>query len=169
LIRGRSAGRVRGEDSRGRSLQQQVVAAGSRSSSKRCCPIRSPYPYTSLCVNWSATPGFPRTTSDVSDASSLPAVRDRALGFVYPANGCGPGWRDTSVVLLRYLRTPDSQEATVDAVADPSQWAVRVQDFTLHGGWRCLYLRPCRIPTKGGSVFLIFLADPAMRHQMATW
>ena len=32
--------------------------------------------------------------------------------------------RNTSMVLLRYLRTPDRQEATVDAVADPFQWAV---------------------------------------------
>jgi ParB family chromosome partitioning protein len=35
-----------------------------------------------------------------------------------------PAWRDTSVVLLRHLRTPDSHEATQAAVTDPAHWAV---------------------------------------------
>jgi ParB family chromosome partitioning protein len=41
-----------------------------------------------------------------------------------------PEWRDSEQVLLRHLRTPDSQEATVDAVTDPSQWAVHLVEET---------------------------------------
>jgi ParB family chromosome partitioning protein len=41
-----------------------------------------------------------------------------------------PGWRDTSTVLLRHLRTADDQQASEDAITDPSQWAVLLLEDT---------------------------------------
>jgi hypothetical protein len=32
-----------------------------------------------------------------------------------------PDWRDKTCVALRYLRTPDGEEATTDAVTDPAR------------------------------------------------
>jgi ParB family chromosome partitioning protein len=42
-----------------------------------------------------------------------------------------PAWRDTSVVLLRHLRTPNSHEATQAAVTDPAHWAVLMVEDTV--------------------------------------
>jgi ParB family chromosome partitioning protein len=42
-----------------------------------------------------------------------------------------PPWRDTSLVLLRHLRTPDSHEATQAAVTDPAHWAVLLVEDTM--------------------------------------
>ena len=42
-----------------------------------------------------------------------------------------PMWRDTSRVLLRYLRTADGHEATLAAVTDPTRWAVLLTEDTV--------------------------------------
>lgn len=61
---------------------------------------------------------------------AAPAVQQPERGFAILEHR--PGWGDTSMVLLRYLRTPDSQEATVDAVTDPSQWSVHLVEETYY-------------------------------------
>ena len=42
-----------------------------------------------------------------------------------------PQWRDTTTVLLRYLRTADGDEATEAVVTDPSRWAVFMVEDTV--------------------------------------
>ena len=39
-----------------------------------------------------------------------------------------PVWRDTSCVELRWLRTPEGDEVTEEAITNPAHWAVRLEE-----------------------------------------
>jgi ParB family chromosome partitioning protein len=73
-------------------------------------------------------PQFDHTVAQLrQDREAAKALAEAAESFAaqgYRVLDERPAWRDTSCVELRWLRTPEGQEVTEEAISNPAHWAV---------------------------------------------